>query len=269
MGRPIGFITGPTLLGLDSGADLMTELSSVDPELFELSSVDPDGCLLIDGLGRLLAEVLETVGRLATEGLDLVLPLRFVGRFAPLVGRTQLPLFPLILCFIQSRPLFTTLTATCLVTLFTLFAMVSNILEQGCPREAEGLGFDFTEEIAGLGLVFAIEAFGLPPFLVTAVLGLVFAIEAFGLPPFLVTAGLGLVFAIETFGLPPFLVTVGLVFTDKTAGFCGLGFSFTKATCFLLIEPIFVLIPGLAFGLIFDPVFFLPLQKLLSPFFKH
>jgi hypothetical protein len=132
-------VIGLTLLGLVWGVDVTTDLSS-DPELLGVSSVDPDGGLLIEGF------VLPTDGFvLPTDGFVLDDPLRFVGRFTPFVGLTQLPLFPLILCFIQSRPLFTTLTATCLVTLFTLFAMVSNILEQGCLGEAEGLGFVFTE----------------------------------------------------------------------------------------------------------------------------
>jgi hypothetical protein len=220
------FVIGLTLLGFGWGADVTEEASS-DPVLLGVSSVDPDGGLLM-------------------AGLVLGDPLRFVGRFTPFVGLPQFPVFPLIRCFIQSLPLFTTLTATCLVTLFTLFARLSNILEQGCPGEAEGLGLDPLLVTVGLGL----ETDGLAPLLVTVGLGLVFALETDGLAPLLVTVGLGLVFAIETTGL-----------------ICGLGF--TKTACFLLIEPIFVLIPEPAFGLIFDPVFFFPLQKLLSPFFKH
>jgi hypothetical protein len=221
------FVIGLTL-GFGWGADVTEEEASSDPVLLGMSSLDPDGGLLMEGF------VLLRVGFVLDD------PLRFVGRFTPFVGLPQFPVFPLIRCFIQSLPLFTTLTATCLVTLFTLFARLSNILEQGCAGEVEGLGLD----------------------------------------PLLATVGFDFVFTEGTDGLVPLRVIVGFGFTEETDGLvfaiettgliCGLGF--TTETCFLLIEPIFSFKAEPARGLIFntfDAVFFFPLQKLLSPFFKH
>ena len=167
MGTPSSVFVIGLILGFGWGTDVTEEEeASSDPVLLGVSSVDPEGGILTEGFA------------LPRVGFVLDDPLRFVGRFTPFVGLPQFPVFPLIRCFIQSLPLFTTLSATCLVTLFTLFARLSNILEQGSAGEVEGLG--------------------LAPLLVTVGLGLV-------------TMGLGLVFAIETLGL-------GLVFADETAG---------------------------------------------------
>jgi len=58
-------------------------------------------------------------------------PLKLVGRFPFEVLGTllQFPLFPPTFFFNQSRPLLTALSAMCRVTLLTLFAMLSKILE--------------------------------------------------------------------------------------------------------------------------------------------
>ena len=83
------------------------------------------------------------------EGLDLPLPLfplfplfpleplKFVDCFATGPG-LQFPVFPPTFFFNQSRPLFTALSATCLVTLFTLFANESNMFEHGLSEDLLG-----------------------------------------------------------------------------------------------------------------------------------
>jgi hypothetical protein len=157
--------TGLLLLtGLEVGLLIMEVVSSVLATGLLLkvgplveSSVLKTGCLLtgcffIDGLGfgvgitaKEPSSVLELFGESSVlkldpgvEGFDLLLvpfvfplePLKFVGCFATGPGR-QFPVLPPTFFFNQSRPLFTALSATCLVTLFTLFASVSKIFEHG------------------------------------------------------------------------------------------------------------------------------------------
>jgi hypothetical protein len=61
--------------------------------------------------------------------------LKFVGRFSEDGNGLQSCEFPPTFRFNQSLPLFTTLLAICLVALFTLSAIVSNIFEQGFGKE--------------------------------------------------------------------------------------------------------------------------------------
>jgi hypothetical protein len=174
------------------------------------------------------------------EGFDLLLvlfvpfvfpfvvePLKFVGCLPDL----QFPVFPPTFFFNQSRPLFTALSATCLVTLFTLFARVSNMFEHGL--------------LGDLVLICLVLLVGL--LFILLFVGLDFVLAGLDFEDLAVICGVIIL-------LLPFLTATGLVFTlftippppaDPTFG---LIFSFTEPS--------------------FAPFFF-PLQKLLRPFFKH
>jgi len=150
--------------------------------------------------------------------------------------------------FNQSLPLLTALSAICLVTLFTLFANVSNIFEQGA--------FDL---LIGNGALLILLVFGFkdPLFLFLRS----FVLEAFDFKESLVLRS----FVLEAFDFKESLVLLRRGFDLTTAVFF--------EPVFLVI--FFVLFPKLTFAFFLTAdlntsfAFFLPLQKLLSPFFRH
>jgi hypothetical protein len=181
------------------------------------------------------------------EGLDLPLfpfplvvePLKFDGRFEePLLiigDGLQFPVFPPTFFFNQSRPLLTALSATCLVTLLTLFASVSKIFahKDGATLfGGESLLFLFILD----GRLFELEEGDICVFGVFGVFG-VFTI--FG------------VLGVFTILLLLTLTLVGLTFTIFVTPDPTLGLIFKFLRCPTLTP------------------FLFPLQKLLNPFFKH
>jgi hypothetical protein len=182
------------LIGLEVGLLIIAVMSSVlaiglrlkvgplvESSVLKTGSI-LTGCFFINGLGFGLgvgitaeepSSVLELFGESSVleldpglEDFDLLLPLfpleplKFVGCFASEPG-LQFPVLPPTFFFNQSRPLFTALSATCLVTLFTLFASVSKIFEHGL------LG----------GLVFVVFVLVGLVFVVFVLVGLVFVLE--------------------------------------------------------------------------------------------
>jgi hypothetical protein len=216
-----GAFTG-LVIGTDAvGAGELSLLESSDTGLLPVSSFDP-GVVVLP-----FPEPLRFVGlRFMTFLTLLIVGLRFITVFFPLLHPVVSP--PTFL-FNQSLPLFTAFSAMCWVTLFTLFAMLSKILEQGLLFTTGG---------------FPLTTFGLPfpsCFLVT---GLV-------LPRFV------------TFDFPKVVFPVCLVITLRRgifffepALFIIDGFIFLVKTPFFIFAPFLIIL-------------FAPLQKLLNPFLRH
>jgi hypothetical protein len=163
-------------------------------------------------------------------------PLKNFPDFFVLTEGHPLPLPPPMFFFNQSLPLLTALSAICLVALFTLFANLSNIFEHGT----------FVLFI-GDGVLLILLGFGFEDPLVLLLRGFVLEALDFFEPLVLFTRG----FALITFVL--FELVLLVIFF---AVFPKLSFAFFLTADF---NP--------SFGLFNKP--FLPLQKLLSPFFRH
>jgi hypothetical protein len=172
-----GFVLGFDLLRVDTGLGLGTLSSFISGFVLGIDLLRVETGLGLGTMSSLVGGfVLGTMSSLGccVEGFEFVESSVLVfGTRDPL---NDFPTFltlteehppPPIFFFNQSLPLFTALSAICLVTLFTLFANVSNIFEHGVFDlliNAGGflilLGFGFEDPLVLLLRGFVLEAFG-------------------------------------------------------------------------------------------------------------